>query len=279
MTKLCYPLLGQVLLLISSAERPHVDLVSRQALLLHHDKVGGPDDPRFASLSIGHDGVLVPALVPHPGEVFKFKNKEKVRLMELLAGDLNEYNWVLDADNEHQNMNLKIASVKGSWKSNTFGHACVKVRDASDKEVFAICRSKNVWNPLQFRDSFRVLPPGGTGDPLFTVNKDVMGRGMLWVKQAWTVYKGRKRENTPVMFCEGNYIGWKFKMYKSAADRDSEATPIAEIKQSVNLGAVLSSEFIPDKFKIEVHEGADTALVLALSTIIDMVHDSNEAAD
>jgi len=164
--------------------------------VLNVTNVGGPDwkglpmdiqmrMPSLASLQRGLPGeALIPSLVPPPGAVYQMKNKEKTKFLET-----NEYKWELD-EVEHggreYEVDAKVAKLKGKWQSNSFGHKSVHVYDNTGTEIFKIRLSSNVWNPLQRRWSFRILPPGSKSndDALFTINKDQFGRGIpiLWEK-------------------------------------------------------------------------------------------------
>eukprot|EP00440_Ansanella_granifera_P057084 gb/GFBE01061880.1/.p1 GENE.gb/GFBE01061880.1/~~gb/GFBE01061880.1/.p1 ORF type:complete len:183 (+),score=42.79 gb/GFBE01061880.1/:1-549(+) len=172
---------------------------------------------------------------------------------------------------------MKIAKLQGKWTSNSFGHQSVHVMDGSGQEVFKIRRSKNVWNPLQWRTSFRILPPGSkdNDDALYTVNKDVWGKGFMWIKQEWKIYQGRVRDGKMLYYCVGGYRGWDFKIYRNPEEYKAHAKPIAVIKQKLNMGAFVDHDWIPDKFTLTVYEGGDSALLLAISSIIDITHDSN----
>lgn len=99
------------------------------------------------------------------------------------------------------------------------------------------------------------------------------------MKEEWKVYRGRERDGNMVMYCVGSYLGWDFKMYRNKADYDQDRHPIAKIEQKRNLGAIVEHNWLPDKFKIKVYEGGDAALALALSSIIDMVHDSKGGSE
>lgn len=146
----------------------------------HHGHHGNPRFTHLMSLSTSPQ-VLVPALVPGPGEVFEFKNKEKARIVET-----NEYKWMLDEVEQpstgmKQEVDMRIATLKGKWQSNSFGHQSVHAYDESGTEIFKIRRSTNVWNPAQRRWSFRILPPGSkdNAEALFTINKDQFGKGLF----------------------------------------------------------------------------------------------------
>jgi len=172
---------------------------------------------------------------------------------------------------------MDVAKLKGKWRSNTFGHQSVHAYDSSGQEIFKIRRSKHVMNPRQRRWSYRILPTGSKSnhDTLFTINKDQFGRGLFWQKEEWRIYKGRERDNKMIYYCVGKYGNWDFKFYRSKSDANHGGRVVAKIEQKLNAGAFSDSNWLPDKFKIKVYEGADAALILAVSSIIDMVHDSS----
>mmetsp|Transcript_49197 Transcript_49197/g.137256 ORF Transcript_49197/g.137256 Transcript_49197/m.137256 type:complete len:252 (-) Transcript_49197:5-760(-) len=170
--------------------------------------------PNLASLQLGLPGeALIPSLVPPPGVVYQLKNKEKTQFLET-----NEYKWELDEvelGGREFGIDAKIARLKGKWQSNSFGHKSVHVYDNTGTEIFKIRLSSNVWNPLQRRWSFRILPPGSkdNDEALFTINKDQFGRGIpiLWEKEEWRIYRGRERDSDMIYYCVGSWLGWGFK--------------------------------------------------------------------
>lgn len=247
---------------------------------------GAPIDMnQLENLQLGPpNGPLIPALVPPPGFKYEFKNKEKTRGWQLFfqGVDTNEYKWELDEVKEKAGgrkfeVDRKFAKLKGKWQSNSFGHKSVHVYNNRDEEIFKIRMSKHTWNPFKLRWSFRILPPGSKNkeDALFTVIRDYFGKGFLWMKEEWRVYRGRKRDDDMVYYGIGSYFGYDFKFYRSRETyKAGDKTVLAKMSQKINAGAIIAHNAIPDKFKLEVDEGGDSALLLCVTTIIDMVHDS-----
>merc|ERR1740138_1150289 len=171
---------------------------------------------------------------------------------------------------------MPFATLAGKWTSNTFGHQTVHVRDMKGQERFMIRNSKNVWNPFAMRNSFRVHPPGNKEGILYTFNKDILGRGFLGIKEEWRIYYGRERQGQQVYYCVGSYMGWSYNCYKTQAEYDAGAPPIAYTEQEMNAGAIMTdfSQWLPDNYRLFIREGVDSALILALMTVIDMCNDA-----
>jgi hypothetical protein len=222
------------------------------------------------NLELGFPGqALIPKLVPLPGFTYELKNKEDNDKFkdQVKNNEKNEYKWELDeirfpSQRYECELDLKIAKLKGKLTSDSFGHKSVHVYDTMGREIFKIRHDKNVWNPLALRWSFRILPPGSkdSSDALFTFNKDVFGRGLIGLQEEWRIYRGRERDNDMVLYCVGDYKKHNFVFYRRAEDYDNSAQPVATIKQK------------KDKIKLMVPAGEDTALMLAMSTILDMTH-------
>mmetsp|Transcript_40482 Transcript_40482/g.114568 ORF Transcript_40482/g.114568 Transcript_40482/m.114568 type:complete len:429 (-) Transcript_40482:129-1415(-) len=250
------------------------------------------DDPsaRFRavnpSMQRGRPGQpLIPELVPPPGQVYEFLNKEKPHAAQFIFEgiDTNAYKWEFSeiermSDGREFKVDQTFAKLKGKWTSNSFGHKSVHVYSKDGSEMFKIRMSKHTMNPFTLRWSFRILPPGSkdSDDALFTINKDYWGKGLLWMKEEWRVFRGRERDGDEIYYGVGGYLGWDFKFYRNERDytRGSK-TVVAKIEQKVNAGALLNVNFLPDKYKIKVYPGEDSALLLAVATIIDMMRDSS----
>merc|ERR1711991_658495 len=72
----------------------------------------------------------------------------------------------------------------------------------------------------------------------------------------------------------GGYFGYGHRFYHEKREWRRGMDPIAEASQSVGRSLV----GLPDVFSLKVHENEDTALLLAATVIIDMVHESEAAA-
>eukprot|EP00933_Yihiella_yeosuensis_P020624 TRINITY_DN1648_c0_g1_i1.p1 TRINITY_DN1648_c0_g1~~TRINITY_DN1648_c0_g1_i1.p1 ORF type:complete len:296 (-),score=61.75 TRINITY_DN1648_c0_g1_i1:65-952(-) len=240
---------------------------------------GHPPHPRFAhllSLEVGNvqsGGALVPKLVPPPGTHYEFKVKEPTVIL-----DEDEYKWILEEANG-QDIDMKIAKLKGSFNSNTFGHHSVHVKDKTDKEIFKIRQSKHVMNPLSWRWSFRILPPGSKSndDSMFTINKDKFGTGILFMRQEWWIWRGRERDQDLAYYCVGSYRGGDWKFYKSKEAHENKEEPVAEIEQQ-DTRHIWGNDMVEygDEYVLWVEPGEDSALLLAAVTIIDMVQDEGK---
>merc|ERR1719436_166878 len=125
-------------------------------------------------LQTGPNGMpLCPQLVPQMGEHLVFMNREKAAWVET-----NEYQWYM--------YNTPIATLRGSWQSNSFGHQTVHVRDMSGREIFMIRNTKHRWNPFSLRWSFRIHPPGNKNPDFawYTINRNIMNM----FGEEWYIY-------------------------------------------------------------------------------------------
>eukprot|EP00933_Yihiella_yeosuensis_P020625 TRINITY_DN1648_c0_g1_i2.p1 TRINITY_DN1648_c0_g1~~TRINITY_DN1648_c0_g1_i2.p1 ORF type:complete len:284 (-),score=51.97 TRINITY_DN1648_c0_g1_i2:65-916(-) len=228
-----------------------------------------PRYPHLLSLEVGNvqsGGALVPKLVVPRGKEYKFRVKEpNVDLGE------DEYKWILKGQ--------EIAKLQGSFNSNTFGHHSVHVKDKTDKEIFKIRQSKHVMNPLSWRWSFRILPPGSKSndDSMFTINKDKFGTGILFMRQEWWIWRGRERDQDLAYYCVGSYRGGDWKFYKSKEAHENKEEPVAEIEQQ-DTRHIWGNDMVEygDEYVLWVEPGEDSALLLAAVTIIDMVQDEGK---
>lgn len=235
--------------------------------------------------SHGRENMLVPDLVAPPGSWYQFRVKEKPRIVET-----NEYEWELDMANG-LDLGWRIAKLEGKWTSSQFGHQSVHVHNHAGREIFKIRNDKYVWNPFSRRWSYRILPPHSkdSADAWFTINKDAWGRGLLFLRDEWRIYRGRERDNDMVYYCVGSYFGWNWWFYRNKHAYDNGEEAIAEISQKWNAGAFLGGgggmgedfgaglgTWLPDKFKLRIKDGEDSALLMSVATIIDMVYDSEE---
>jgi len=231
-----------------------------------------PEDPGFkmpglASLERGLPGqALVPSMVPPPGAVYQVKNTEHWRNSPYTK----EYVWkfekvehggrVFEVDPTwhpaYGRPKSTIAHLKGKWQSSSFGHQSMHAYDDSGKELFKIRASKNVW--FQRRLSFRILPPGSkdNDDALFTIKEDQLGGG-------WRIYRGRERDQDMIYYCVSYSLpGWDVRFYKSTSESDPPVATIGWGGTKWKLG-------------LNIQAGEDTALILAVSTILHMARGSD----
>lgn len=259
--------------------------------------------PNLKHLGIGQKGeALVPALVPPPSTYFHWKSKEKRRFFL----QNNEYKWELENVCDIGKSDAcdrgpgRIMHAKGGWVSNAFGKQLIRVRDVSGQEIFVIRREKHVWNPFQLRTVFRIFAPlpkddqYNNAEPLFTVNRDIFGKGALWTRAEYRVYQGRVKDNQPLYYGISGYMVWsRMKVYKAEgkemdaiylkekgrnyAEKKLLAAEIQKKKKSV-FGDLLvgGSDLIPDNFDIKVYPGEDSALMLTLAAIWDMRLDEQQ---
>merc|ERR1719356_740485 len=156
---------------------------------------GYPKSDSFGKLILGQKGgPLIPSLVVPPGSKYVFSNKEKRSFFAR-----NDYSWILkkQCSGEYcKESEQKLMKAAGGFVSNVFGRRLVEVSDNDGNRLFDFRMNRFRWNPFQLHSTFRVFPPGVTDldQCLFTINRDVFGKGFLWIRWEWRIYIGRKRE-------------------------------------------------------------------------------------
>jgi hypothetical protein len=185
----------------------------------------------------------------------------------------------------------------GNFASRHFGHNRIRaISGGVDK--FQVVRTKHILNPLKYRYSYRVLKPGfhkswTNDDILFTINRDMFGRGLLGIKDEWRIYLGRERYGKERYYCVQSWWGWKTRCWHSKLEYESgrgsltvnghpgpKYNPCAVLSQVPNAGALSAVlpglSFVPDQFYLFVNAGEDAALMMAFSIIVDSAQDQKE---
>lgn len=166
-----------------------------------------------------------------------------------------------------------VARLYCKANSFRFGHMSVHVQDNSDEEALKLrlAGSRIDSALIGRRWSFRVLPRGSKQNAraLFTINRDSWGRGAMWKREAYRIYRGRERNRDMVYFCVGSYASHKWEVYRSEEDFDLYRRHVAEITHTPPPDSDTTEA---DTFAVTVKPGEDSALILALTVIIDMVN-------
>lgn len=185
----------------------------------------------------------------------------------------------------------------GNFLSRHFGHDRTKAH-VQGQEAFQTVRTKHVLNPFKYRYSYRVLKPSqkkwwGNDDVLFTLNRDMIGRGFFGIKDEWRIYSGREQDGRMVYYCVQSWWGWQTRCWHSKLEYESgrssltisgvsgpKYNPCAVLSQVANLGAfsgvVGVASFVPDQYYLFVNSGEDSALLMTMSVIIDSAQDEME---
>eukprot|EP00928_Gymnodinium_smaydae_P076369 TRINITY_DN59390_c0_g1_i1.p1 TRINITY_DN59390_c0_g1~~TRINITY_DN59390_c0_g1_i1.p1 ORF type:complete len:299 (+),score=34.49 TRINITY_DN59390_c0_g1_i1:65-898(+) len=232
-------------------------------------------------LALGDKGQpLLPGLVVPAGYTYKFGILENRSLLER-----NDYRFVVRKVCQG-NMCEKLDAepfmyTVGGWTSNQVGHRTVKVQDRSGKHIFTVRSIRSAAAMPFSRCSYRVFPPNSTdkSDVLFTIFRDAFGQGLLWKKDEWRVYRGRKRDNDQIYFgINGYFDTWsKTELYKIPGS-DYKKHPdkhIGTLQKKLNGVTVVgdiydAGDWIGDNFKLEVKEGEDSGVLLMLGMVVDM---------
>lgn len=228
----------------------------------------------FAGVQLNPDpnGPLISNLVPPPGHTFEVQNRERLDFLES-----NEYRWafisIQTPDQVTLPVNTWFATLQGGFFSNLFGARRTEITNNFGAPLFAIELSKYQWNPTRLSWSFRIRH-SITNEILYTINKDWIGAGFLFLRDEWRVYRGRRRDGNQIYHVIGGYFGYGHRYYHNKREWRRGVDPCAEASQS------MGRDFLglPDVYSLKVHENEDTALLLATTVIIDMVHESEAAA-
>lgn len=228
----------------------------------------------FNGIMLGNDpaGPLIPTMVPPPGHTFEVQSRERLDFLES-----NEYRWafvsIQQGEAEAIPINQWFATLQGGFFGNLFGARRTEITNNQGVPIFVIEMAKYIWNPTRLHWSFRIRHPI-TEEILFTINKDWFGAGFLFMRDEWRVFRGRQRQGDQIYHVIGGYFGYGHRFYHEKREWRRGIEPAAEASQSIGRSLI----GLPDVFSLKVHENEDTALLLATTVIIDMVHESEAAA-
>jgi len=227
----------------------------------------------FDGVRLGTDtnGPLIPSMVPPAGTMFEVQSRERIDFFES-----NEYRWAfvgIEQNGVETPLAQWFATLQGSFFGNLFGARRTEITNNQGVPIFVIEMARYAWNPTSLRWSFRIRNPI-TEEILFTINKDIFGAGFLTARDEWRIYRGRQREGNQIYHIVGGYFGYGHRFFHDKSEWRRGMDPAAVASQSVGRSLI----GLPDVFSLKVHEGEDTALLLAATVIIDMVHESEAAA-
>jgi len=201
----------------------------------------------FSRLELGNPNEpLVPGLVPKPGQTFKVANV-KAR---------NGWEWKLvsiEDGGRTERVNTVFARVPGKYETNK--NYQIDVQTVKGDHLFKIACAKRVW-PIGCSDrTFHILKPY-SDKILYTIRKDIIGTGWMLSKKEWEIFRGEDRDDDKkVYYCVESSEGPA--CYHSKDQHDHG------VKESAT------------KYKgrsLEVDSGEDTALLFALTVIIDIAN-------
>jgi len=191
-------------------------------------------------------GPLVPGLVPQPGQTFKVANVKVP----------NGWDWKLvsiDDGATTERVNKVVAHVPGEYR--TTKREQIDVQTVKGDHLFKIACAKRLFRCS--KRTFYILRPY-SDKVLFTVRRDVFGTGWMMSKDEWQIWRGEKGigggdDDKKVYYCV----------------ESSEGPACYHSKQEHNHGV----KEVATKYKgrsLEVESGEDTALLFALTVIIDI---------
>jgi len=186
---------------------------------------------------------------------------------------------------------------KGNTLSRNWGHNRLQVyAGLNPQSLYQLVKTHHAFNPFQARYSYRILKPSlqkhwSDADIMFTMNRDIFGRGFFGIKDEWRIYQGRERDGKMVYYCVGTWRGWRMRCWHSKEEYESgrssltisglpgpKYAPCAVLSQVANVGAFVQG--VPDQYYLFTNAGEDTALLLSFSILYDSTEDQmEEAAD
>mmetsp|Transcript_74866 Transcript_74866/g.173541 ORF Transcript_74866/g.173541 Transcript_74866/m.173541 type:complete len:294 (-) Transcript_74866:74-955(-) len=234
-----------------------------------------PRGPGPCVLELGpREGPLCPRLISQAGR------RSKYRIQETCAchGSV-EYSWEVDEEAEGNSGPFRrIGRLTGSWLSDPFRQKTVTVSGLEGHELFKLTTAS--WNPSSLRWSFRIMPPDSedNADAVFTVNRDVLGRGPLGMREQWRVFKGRARDNEAVYYVVASVWGWEYSFHKCVEDFNAGGEPVARLTQVANTGKLDDETrvWIPAEFDLNIGPSEDVGLLLSVATILDVAHERSQ---
>eukprot|EP00928_Gymnodinium_smaydae_P033840 TRINITY_DN2412_c0_g1_i1.p1 TRINITY_DN2412_c0_g1~~TRINITY_DN2412_c0_g1_i1.p1 ORF type:complete len:365 (+),score=45.24 TRINITY_DN2412_c0_g1_i1:372-1466(+) len=234
---------------------------------------------------------LLPKLVPPAGSRYQFLIREHASL--IARNDYSFYfNKICEESacmNYAQEHGLFLRA-EGDFWTNRLGTRAVNVVDREGKRILKIRRNRKMVNPRGWlRESFRVFPGNANvknlAHTLFTINRDFFGRGILWLKDEWRIYRGRKRHGEQIYYARGGYFQtWShhdiFRTNGSFTKQDPGIVAGRLQKIFTKRGIVGDltgvGDWLPDRFELDVNEGEDSGILLTLALLCDMASDRFE---
>lgn len=225
---------------------------------------------------------IIPELVAPPGENITVEIQEHAQYMKAA-----EYSWYIAGKN---GVPFSQRIFVGKLKSQAFqrkvvfrgckeGKDCQK--DLNRQDLFRIQASLNA-NPFKIKPpTFYVQSVAKKTPEYYTVVKQLMnrGRGHFGVgrrvqpgTENYAVYPGKCKKppcGEPVMTASGHFKGWNYNFYKAGQDQPIAFMDVKSAKMGL-LG-------VKQTFIMTISENIDSALLMAMVSIIDLVN-NNEAA-
>jgi len=225
---------------------------------------------QFSGLQLNPDprGPLLPSMVPPANTSFEVQSVEQIDIIES-----NEYRWAfvgIQSGFQMHTINQWFASLHGSFFSNALGKRRTSVTNNMGEDLFII----ELSNWVGFRWSWRIMNPAE--EILFTINKDIVGAGFLGIRDEWRIYRGRQRDDEQIYHVVGGYLEYEHEFFHSKEEYQNNVAPCATARQQTIQLTALQGR-VPDSFGVTVREGEDTALLLATTVIIDLVHETEAA--
>lgn len=226
---------------------------------------------QFSGLQLNPDprGPLLPAMVPPLNSSFELQSIEQLDLIES-----NEYRWAfvgIRSGFQAYPINQWFATLQGSFLGNIFGKRRTTISNNMGQPLFLI----ELSNWIGFRWSWRILNPVSE-DILFTINKDVFGAGFLGIRDEWRIYRGRQRDGEQIYHVVGGYLEYEHEFFHSKEEYLNSVPPCGVARQNTLQHDALQG-LLPDSFGVTVQGGEDSALLLATTVIIDLVHETEAA--
>lgn len=250
--------------------------LARQSQFVSHGAGSGiipawkPTLPNLHGLVIGSVGQpLIPALKVPENSAYDF-------LVEMNKTEAHiNYTWTMTGvhvGRRHLKAGAVVADLSCAMSSYTYGDMSFRAEGVDDEEILRIRSSSGLLGRmLSRRRSFLVMPPGTSSKEgaLFTVTRNALGRGLFWQREVYWIYRGTEAVENAAYYCVGSYDGTTWKVYYSKADFEKYRGTLADIVR-VNSSETVGGGRRP--LSVKVAEGVDSAVMLALATVINIVN-------
>jgi len=232
--------------------------------------------PDVRGLTVGHrNAALIPALVPKAGMTYEVMNHEDASRKHGYAWNFVSVKTRGSNRKEHaggKNDGLEFAMVDGGFSGGTFNPLIVKNTEGKDMFLIQNCKAWSKMKALIGSEDFCITDK--VDRILFTVSKDKVGRGWMFKKDEWRIYRGEKKHDHQLYYCVKSQIGKDHVFYKSEKDFENNAKEVAHSERMYESGTGASGP--ANQYSLSVEAGEDTALLLAATVTIDMVYDNKK---
>jgi hypothetical protein len=228
----------------------------------------------------GSRGALIPGLVPRRGQKFEIELHSRPRPVWRLTAIKNVRGRLLQ-----RYYNGQLASVEGGHmkrcKGLKYGKPCkyfipAVVRDKNGRALFSVRSAKRGFT---WAWTFRIMNPHNEDFPLYTIRRDVYGKGMLGQRGVWRIYRGRESDNILIYYCAEGKVNADIAFHHSEEEYRRHTPYVALLSHHSARAQMAASNpynasfygYARDQQMLTVNAGEDTALLLTTAMIIQEV--------